>query len=255
MPINNNIEELVNAASQTHDQQDISTLLQDSRRCEVFMPLGKTLHDGKKAKTVPLLALPDGTRAMMLYTSKSHPDLPNTFGGATLESALRSAVNMPAVDWVILTNQDSKWISISKAQISAYLETFSNAIGDALQPAHDQAVDAEVLISRIVGSAAAGSVSAIIAALQGRELFLDMSCIEREDGQRSMNSFLIEPLGPVVRAYTSRLRPGIKYGGIRWNALSDMVRKLPEIKGVQVMNNSDDWIVIDRKGLGLDDAT
>jgi hypothetical protein len=67
-----------------------------------------------------------------------------------------------------------------------------------------------------------------------------------------MKTFQIEHLRHVVRVYTSRLRPGIRYGGIRWKALKDMIRVAPEISGVQVMNNSDDWIVFDREALGLE---
>ena len=44
------------------------------------------MQSGNK-KTTPLLRLPDGTHAMMLYTSKTHPDLSDTFAGGRIEDA------------------------------------------------------------------------------------------------------------------------------------------------------------------------
>ena len=67
-----------------------------------------------------------------------------------------------------------------------------------------------------------------------------------------MKTFQIQHLAHVVRVYTSRVRPGIRYGGIQWTALKDMIRTVPGIGGVQIMNNADDWIVFDREALRLD---
>jgi hypothetical protein len=66
-----------------------------------------------------------------------------------------------------------------------------------------------------------------------------------------MPTFQIEHLDHVIRAYTSRVRPGIKYGGIKWQELKEMIGKLPDVSGVQIMNNADDWVVFDREALGL----
>ena len=66
-----------------------------------------------------------------------------------------------------------------------------------------------------------------------------------------MKTFQIEHLRHVIRVYTSRVRPGIRYGGIRWEELKDMVRIAPKISGVQIMNDADDWVVFDRESLGF----
>lgn len=254
MATSDNVDELISTAARTHAQDDLREAVRALKSREVFMPFKAVLRDGKEVKTVPLLLLPDGTHAMMTYTNNSHPDLPDSFAGATFESALKAALRMPELDWVIVTNRTSDWVSIHKSQIQAYLDSLDNTHFDAPLPEGGVGFDAvEELVSRAVGSESMSSVSAVTAALEDREIFLEMSSYTSDDGRQSMNSFLIEPLGSVVRAYTSRLRPGIRYGGLRWSALREMMRALPEIKGVQLMNNADDWVVIDRKALGLDE--
>ncbi|WP_156749740.1 hypothetical protein [Mycobacterium sp. E1747] len=249
-----NVDELISTAARTQEQADLRGAILALKHHEVFLPFEATFRDDAEVKAVPLLLLPDGAHAMMLYTSKSHPDLPDSFAGATFESALKAGLKMPELDWVIVTNRTSEWVSIHKAHIPAYLDFLENAV-DATSPKEDHASDpVEESVSRAVGSKSMSSVSAVTAALEDREIFLEMSRSTRDDGRQSMNSFLIEPLGPVIRAYTSRLRPGIRYGGLRWSALKEMLRALPDIKGVQVMNNADDWVVVDRKALGLDES-
>ena len=70
-----------------------------------------------------------------------------------------------------------------------------------------------------------------------------------------MKTFQIENLGKVVRAYTSRGRTDIIDGGIDWSELKNLIRISPEIRGVQIVNDADDWIVFDRQALGLNAST
>ncbi|ETZ57128.1 hypothetical protein L840_3299 [Mycobacterium sp. MAC_011194_8550] len=42
---------------------------------------------------------------------------------------------------------------------------------------------------------------------------------------------------------------------MRWSEIKKMIGISPEIKGVQIVNDADDWIVLDRKALGLDTET
>ncbi|OBI18443.1 hypothetical protein A5714_00095 [Mycobacterium sp. E2462] len=254
VPASDDVEELISVAARSEGEADLTDLVHTLRSHEVFMPFKRALRQGKEVKTVPLLLLPDGTHAMMVYTSRTHSDLPDSFAGATFESALQAALKMPALDWVIITNESSEWVSIHKTRIPAYLDEVRNDPTDASPSRVEHNSDVEELISRAVGSTSISSVAAVTAALENREVFLDMSTVSREDGRQSMNTFIIEPLGLTIRAYTNRIRPGIRYGGLRWPALREMVRELPDIKGVQVMNNSDDWIIIDRKSLGLNES-
>lgn len=255
MTTSENIDGLISTAARTQEEADLRKAVHALKHHEVFMPFEAALRDGAEVKTVPLLLLPDGTHAMMVYTSKSHPDLPESFAGATFESALKAAHKMPELDWLIVTNRTSEWISIHKTQFPTYLGLLGNTVDAPSSEEADASDSVEESVSRAVGSKSMNSISAVTAALDDREVFLEMSRSTRDDGRQSMNSFLIEPLGPVVRAYTSRLRPGIRYGGLRWSALKEMLRALPDIKGVQVMNNADDWVVLDRKALGLDESS
>lgn len=255
MPNSDDVEELLAIAAQSNDQSDLRQLFHSLRSVELFMPFEAILQGGKEAKATPLLRLTDGTHAMMAYTSKAHPDLPDKFGGAMFEVALAAALKMPALDWVIVTNKASRWVAISKEQIPAILNDLQenpSQRGNFMRSTQDSSFGmVEGLITRAVESKSGTLLAAIGSALGDRELFLEMSTRQREDGRDSMNTFKMEPVGLVVRAYTSRVRPGIRYGGLSWPALREMIRELPEISGVQIMNEADDWVVFDREALGL----
>jgi SseB protein N-terminal domain len=258
-PDSENIEELIGIAAQEQDPEARRRLFHALRSIEVFMPFEVTQHGDKEVKAVPLLQLPDGTHAMMAYTSKSHPDLPDKFGGATFESALAAAFKMQALDWVIITNRASRWVAINKEHIPAILDELNGAWsknGAFVPPAADPAVKlVEELITRAVESKSEKLSSSIRSALGDRELFLEMGKEVSENGRPSMNTFHIQHLTHVIRAYTSRVRPGIKYGGIKWQELKEMIGRVPEINGVQIINDADDWIVFDRQALGLNPHT
>ena len=66
-----------------------------------------------------------------------------------------------------------------------------------------------------------------------------------------MKVFQVDHISNVVRAFLTRNRPGIIYGGIRWEALKEMTRNERSIDGIQVVNDADDWVVFDRKSLGI----
>jgi hypothetical protein len=210
-------------------------------------------------RSTPLLRLTDGTHAMMLFTSKSHPHLSEhkQFAGGTFEDAIAAAVKIPPLDWVILSNNASQWVAIAKGQISGILDDLNSYQQDentlSTPPEGDPTGKTlEDFITHTVRSKSKEIPLPIRSLLLDRELFLELAGGQSEDGQPVMKTFQIEHLRHVVRAYTSRIRPGIKYGGIRWEELKNMIRVAPEISGVQIMNNSDDWIVFDREALGLE---
>jgi hypothetical protein len=234
----NEIEELVRIAAQEENPTARPRLFQALRRVELFFPLKVKHHEGKEVRATPLLRLPDGTHAMMVYTSKSHPDLPDSFGGGSLKDALAAALKMPALDWVILSNLASQWVAIGKEQISAILDDLHS---DAL----------EDLITRAVRSTPEELSSSIESVLPDRELYLELTAGQSQQGQPVMKSFQVADTPNVVRAYLTRSRPGITYGGITWEALKEMIRNEPGIGGVQIVNDADDWVVVDRESLRL----
>ena len=258
-PDNIDIEEIVRIASQEQHPAARRRLFQTIRPVEVFFSYNVTQHDGKEVRSTPLLRLPDGTHAMMLYTSKSHPDLQKRFAGGAFKDTLAAALEMPPLDWVILSNSDSQWVAIAKGQISGILDDLhsdrQDKNGSLMASGDDPAGKTlEDLITRAVRSKTEELLLPIGSVLEDRELFLDLAAGQSEDGQPIMKTFQVEQLPHLIRVYTSRIRPGVRYGGIRWKALKDMIRIAPEISGVQIMNDADDWIVFDRESLGLDSS-
>ena len=252
------IEKLVEIAAQENSQTARRRLFQAIRRVEVFFPCKMDPHDGKKIRSIPLARLSDDTHAMMLFTSRSHPHLSEHehFAGGTFEDALAAALKMPNLEWVILSNKAWQRVAIHKQQIAGILDNLnSDNQGQNGSPIasedHANIKMVEDLITRAVESKSE-KLSAPIGELLGdRELFLEMDTEQSEDGRPSMKTFEIEHLRHVIRAYTSRVRPGMEYGGIRWQELKRMIARAPEISGVQIMNNADDWVIFDRQALGL----
>ena len=254
----NDIEKLVEIAAQENSHVARQRLFQAIRRVEVFSPCKMDPHDGKKIGSIPLARLSDGTHAMMLFTSKSHPHLSEHehFAGGTFEDALAAALKMPNLDWVILSNNAWQRVTIHKQQIAAILDDLnSDGQGQNDSPmASEDDPTGKMLEDFITNTVRSGSneiPSQISSALRERELFLELAPAQSEEGQPAMKTFQIEHLRHVIRVYTSRVRPGIRYGGIRWEELKDMVRIAPKISGVQIMNDADDWVVFDRESLGF----
>ena len=255
-PDNNDIEELVRIAAQQKSPVARRRLFLALRSIEVFFPRRVIHHEGKEVNATPLLRLPDGTHAMMLYTSKSHPDLPDSFGGGTFKDALAAALKMPALDWVILSNSASQWVAISKKQIPAILDELNSdgqdQNGSLAASGNDRVGKMVEDLITLAGSSTPEELSPPIGSvLRGREVFLELSEGHSEDGQPIMKTFQVGDIPNVIRAYLTRSRPGITYGGIGWEALKEMIRKEPGIDGVQIVNDADDWVVFDRESLGF----
>ena len=258
MTDNNDIDKLVEAAAQENSPAARQRLFQTIRTTEVFAPCELDLHDPNKVRSTPLARLSDGTHAMMLFTSKAHPHLSEHqhFAGGNFEDHLAAALKMPPLDWVILSNSAWQRVAIHKQQIAAILDDLNSDDRGRNYAQAPSAGDAsstllEDFITQSARSESDEVPHQVSAALRYRELFLELAAGQSEDGQPVLKTFQIKHLAHVVRVYTSRIRPGIKYGGIQWAPLKDMVRAAPGIGGVQIMNNADDWIVFDREALRL----
>ena len=156
-------------------------------------------------------------------------------------------------------------MAIDKQQIAAILDDLNSngqsqngsAVPSADVPSEDDRTGKmiEDSITRAVQSKSEELSPPIGSLLQGRELFLELAAGQGEDAQPIMKTFRVEHLSHVIRAYTTRIRPGITYGGIRWEELKNMIKIAPGIGGVQIMNDADDWIVFDRESLGFEAGT
>lgn len=208
------------------------------RLVEVLFPTAARYLDGEVVNTTPLRRLPDGSHAMMLYASKTHPDLGEDFSGASLETALRLALTMPDADWVILSTLASQWVALDRTQMAAALDgpVQDAASGDRLA----------ALISQAAATSPQRFTEALLAELTGRELYVDLAAQRSPQEQPMVATYTVGGLAGVVRAFVSRRRHGVRYGGMPWEALRDMVRAAPALGGVQVVNDAEDWVLFDR---------
>jgi hypothetical protein len=251
------IEELVRVVAAEESFAANRRLVRALAGVEFFFPMNISQRADGEDKATPLLRLPDGTHAMTLYTSKSHPDLPDSFGGGRLKDALTAALKMPALDWVIVSNRASQRLAIHKDQIGALLQddpppNASTGAGAGSPPVDDSTDKmVEDLITRAVHTAPEDLSPPIGSVLQGRELYLELNPDISQADQIFMKTFQVQHLANVVRAYLTRSRSDITYGGIKWEELKEMLRKEPQINGIQLINDADDWVVFDRESLGL----
>ena len=211
------------------------------RSSEVFFASTTRFVGGELMDAAPLLRLPDGTHAMMLYTSGAHPDVPTDYSGASIETALGLALKMPDADWVILTNLVSEWVALNRQQMATILD---EAVGGS--GSRDR-------LSSLISEAAATSpqqfTDAMLAELAERELYVELAPGESPEGRPMLSTFTVGPTTGVVRAYLTRRRQGVRYGGMQWEALRDLVIATPALAGAQVVNDADDWVLFDRPAL------
>ncbi len=253
------IEQLVGHVARDNSHAARQRLFRAIAVVEVFFPYNVEQRGGKEVKSTPLARLSDGTHAMMLFTSNLHPHLSEheLFAGGAFKDALSAALKMTSLDWVILWNCASQRVAIAKNEIPEILDDINSHPQDYNSySAADENDRAGEMVENLISSAVASKTDnlpiAIGAAIGDREIFLELGEEPSPAGQPEMKTFQIEHLRHVIRAYTSRRRPSIRYGGIKWQALKEMIRTVPEIGGVQIMNDADDWLVFDREALGLD---
>ncbi len=216
------------------------------RRAEVFFPL-----TAQQDPATPLLRLPDGTHAMMLYTTRSHPDLVDNAqhgcGGGSFADALSAASTMAGLDWVILSNRAAQWVAIRKQEIPGILADLESPPESPPETPETP----ESLITRAARHGPGDASPSIAPALSGREVFVELTSGPQAGDQPAMKVFEVDGLPTVIRAFLTRHRPGITYGGMRWEAVAQMIGNAPGIDGVQVVNDADDWVVFDRESLGV----
>lgn len=246
------IDKLIDLAAEKKSTEANRQLFSALRGVELFFPRKTVEREGRQVNATPLLRLPDGTNAMMLYTSKDHPDLPDAFAGGAFEDTLVAALSMPDLDWVIVCNRTSRWVAINKQQISAVLNDLQRRDGrvdDASEILVNSENSLEKLITRAVDTAPEDLSPPIGSVLRGREVFIELAKGQSDDEQPVMKTFAVQHMQRVIRAYTTRTRPGIRYGAMQWEALKNMIRTTTQLDGVQIVNNADDWVVFDRESL------
>jgi hypothetical protein len=249
------IEELVKVASLGNSTESRAALYQALDSVELYYRAAASVVDEIRFLSTPLLRLPDDTHAMMVYTSKSHPDLPQEFVGASWRRTLEIAWSIPRADWLILTNLGGNWLAINRRQVLGVLNSLSSEPDDPGERSNDSSGwesaktspdTLDSLISKAVRASAENWYDPVLKQLQGRELYVQLAAELSEDGQPVMVTSKVGDIRGLVQAHTSCSRPGITYGGMTWEAIVDMIENAPHIPGIHIINDNDDWIVLGR---------
>ena len=93
----------------------------------------------------------------------------------------------------------------------------------------------------------------IVDAARGRELYVAMK-IGADGSPPLFGTSAAAGMDALLQVYTGRQRPGIRYGGMSLEGIVEVLRKTPELNGVHLINDADDWVVLERDDLGLDDG-
>ncbi|MBU8809938.1 hypothetical protein KL953_13710 [Mycolicibacterium goodii] len=201
--------------------------------------------DGNHVLSTRVRRLDDGSSAMVVYTSRRHPDLPDRFVASQWTNILKAAYGTVRPDWLVVANMRNETVAIARDQIPVILADLSVPVDDRMPNPTVVADDLENVISNAVGATSDDWYEPAIALLRRHELYLHLTD-DPGTGQQSLVTSSAAGRAGWVLTYTTRLRSGIKYGGITWDALVDMIKNNPEIPGVRVVNEADDWILLGR---------
>lgn len=235
------MDALVVEASTRRDDASRHALLQALTAAEVFYFADVEAIDGGQRVRVPLLRLDDGSHAMVVYVAKTHPDLNRRFGGAPWPHALGLAQKMSGADWLIVKGSANSWFPIRRSDFEALIELSKEPV-----------LQLDSLISTAAADDSGARVDELLNALRARELFVVVA--SADGGPLSFVNSSVKGVRSLLQAYTSRRRAGILYAGMTWEAVVDVIEQRPELNGVHVINDTDDWIVLDRADILADTA-
>ena len=115
------VEQQVSRAARENTHQSTDELFRIMQGHEVFFRIKtetvinqKTGRPEQRSVSSPLLSLPNGLNAFVVYTSKENKALPSPFGGAPWERALQIMVAMEQADGLLLVNQTGDTVAWSK---------------------------------------------------------------------------------------------------------------------------------------------
>lgn len=240
------IELLVSTAARDNTADARFELFQKLVGVELYYQADKKTIDGQEMTSTPVRRLNDGSYAMRAFTSKKHPDLPRSFVGARCPELFSIATDLVDADWLVVINLNNDLVAFSRDQLRGMF-TASQASANAPQAAVPAAsIELEQAISRAVHTDSETWYDPVLAHLRGRELYLHLTEGASPGGQATMRTSNVGGREGWILTFTTRSRPGIRYGGITWEALVNMVRESQNVPGVQVVNDADDWIVLGR---------
>lgn len=241
------IELLVAAAAQDSNGDSRVALFRALNGLELFYAANEIVVDGRTMMSTPLRQLNDNRSAMLVYTSKGHRALPQRFVGAQWLDLLKIAYGSVRPDLLVIIGRDNETVAITRDQlpiISADLLAPQRELPELRRQPPD---GLEAAISNAVKEHSDNLYESALAQLRGRELYLHMADGTSEDAEPALVTSAAGGIDGWVLTYTTRTRPGIRYGGILWEELVKMIKNNAGMPGVRVVNNVDDWIVLGRE--------
>ncbi len=129
------IDLLLTQAARSNREDDTEVLFKALSGQEVFFWINtetQTDHiSGKetaKPVSAPLLRLPNGEHALVLYTSKEDPQLQKPIGGVAFERATRIMLNMKAADGLLVVDDKGDTIAVSRGNAPNILRLLGLAL-------------------------------------------------------------------------------------------------------------------------------
>jgi hypothetical protein len=213
---------------------------------ELFFVANEIEVDGRPMWHTPVRQLADGSSAMLAYSSKRHPDLVTEFVGARWIEVLKAAYNGVGSDWLVIVNVDSETVAIERAQIPIIMADLQGLDINQLPGHRDMTDELEETITNSVDVTSDGWYEPALGQLSGRELYVHFTSPSAPGEQPSMQTSAAGGRDGWILSYTTRRRPGITYGGIKWEELVTMIKNNPELPGIRIVNDADDWIILGR---------
>lgn len=242
----NRIEHLVKAAARDSSSGGPRLeLIRALSTGELFYAATEVMVDGRAMMSTRLRRLEDGSNAMLVYTSKKHPDLPQRFAGAQWSTLVNIAQSVGS-DWIVIIGRDNDTVPITRQQLAIISGAIPEAeIGYSQQTA--RTADAlETAISDAVKANGTDRYELALTLLRGREVYAHLIDDVSSRGRTSLLTSAAGGIDGWILIYTTRRRSGIKYGGLAWEDLVDMVKQDAGIPGIRVVNEVDDWIILGR---------
>lgn len=234
------IEGLVTRAAEQQDAVLVSDLMIALNDHEIFYSLDVKDVGGQQQIKTPLRELADGTYALEAFTSRSNPELWKHFAGGPWREVLELAAQMPPVQWLIIKNDAGSRVPIRKSQIAAILNVLP----------HKPITTLDARITKIANDPQAHPFTSLEDQLSRTQLFVRLTAESATSGQLALATSSAGGVDNLVQAYTSRSRSGYVYGEMDWQAVVGMVAKTPDLQGIQIINDNDDWVTVSRADLG-----
>ncbi len=240
------IELLVAVAARNDSGDSRVALFRALDGVELFYVANEVVVDGRPMRSTPLRKLGDGSSAMVVYTSKGHRDLPPAIAGADWSTVLKIAHDSVRADWLVIVSRNNETVAIARDQLPIISAELLDSTADSSVLNSTTSDELEAAISNAVEEHSEDRFETALAQLRGREVYVHLTDSVSEDGRSALLTSAAGGIDGWVLTYTTRMRPGIKYGGLVWEELVRMIKNNAGMPGVRIVNDADDWIILGR---------